>query len=259
VRKAWNFYFWIARRLLFNRKSQLFSLSGLNALIGLVLGVSCLVVSMAVMSGFESTLQASVADVSGHIQVLIKTADAPSKEDLLLKIKEIEPTLVAGTRFNYLEAVVAHQQKLSGVVLQGLDPEDVNRVLGLEKRLTDGTLDLSENQAVIGQGLAQKMNLAVGDEFKAVLPLRNDLDPTQFRRKIATFKVAGILDLGKYDYNQRMILTSIETTQKLSEVGKRFSGLLLKFERIEDARAIGAKLSKDLGPGFVIKDWREVN
>ncbi len=259
MKAKWNFYFWLAQRLLFNSKSQLFSLSGLNALIGLVLGVSCLVVSMAVMSGFESTLQTSVADVSGHLQILIKTPEAGNKDLLLEKIKNIEPSLVAGTRFNYLEAVVAHGQRLSGVVLQGLDPEDVNRVLGLEKRLTDGKLDLSADQAVIGVGLAQKLNLKIGDQFKAVLPLRNDLDPTQFRRKIASFKVSGILDLGKYDYNQRMILTGIGTTQTLSEVGDRFSGLLLKFENIEEARHIGGRISKELGPGYVVKDWREVN
>jgi lipoprotein-releasing system permease protein len=56
-----------------------------------------------------------------------------------------------------------------------------------------------------------------------------------------------------------MILTGIGTTQTLSEVGDRFSGLLLKFENIEEARNIGGRISKELGPGFVVKDWREVN
>lgn len=258
-----KFYFWLARRMLLSKSSQLFSLSGANALTGLILGVSCLVVSMAVMSGFETTLQKSVADVSGHLQIMIKNQEPPLKQELLEKIKASEPSLIAGTRFTYLEAVMAHDGKLSGVVLQGLDPEDFGQVLNLEKRLVEGRLSLGSNkdvaEAVIGIGLARALHLQVDDEFRVVLPLRNDLDPTQFRRKIGSFKVAGILDLGKYDYNQRMILTSLKATQAISEIGERYSGVLLKFKDIDRAREIAGKLSREFGAGFVIRDWRDVN
>jgi len=70
-------------------------------------------------------------------------------------------------------------------------------------------------------GLARDMKLQVGSEFRVVLPLKDDLNPNQFRRKIGVFKVSGILDLGKYDYNARMILTSLSTTQKLAEINGR--------------------------------------
>lgn len=218
---------------------------------------------MAVMSGFETTLQKSVADVTGHLQIMFKNQEPPMKQELLEKIKKNEPSLIAGTRFTHLEAVMAHKGKLSGVILQGLDPDDFSKVLNLEKRLVDGHLSLGSekevSEAVIGIGLAKSLNLQVGDEFRVVLPLRNDLDPTQFRRKIGSFKVAGILDLGKYDYNQRMILTSLKATQTIAEIGGRYSGVLLRFKDISRAREIAGKLSRELGPNFVIRDWRDVN
>lgn len=258
-----KFHFWLATRMLLSKKSQLFSVSGVNALAGLTLGVSGLVVSMAVMSGFESTLQKSVADVTGQIQVLVKSSNPPSKEELTKRIQGIEPTFEAATRFSYLEAVTAHQGKLAGVILQGLDPEDYQKVLGLQGRLLEGGLNLSSTDAispaVIGVGLAKNLGLKVGDSFRVVLPLRNDIDPSQFRRKIGNFKVAGILDLGKYDYNQRMILTSLKVTQDLAEIGERYSGLLLKFDDIHRAREITGKLNRDLGSGYLIRDWKEVN
>jgi lipoprotein-releasing system permease protein len=263
--KNFKFYFWLAYRMLLSKHSQLFSLSGVNALIGLVLGVACLVVSMAVMSGFESTLKSSVADVAGQVQVLIKGASQLSKNELIEKIGKVTPDLIAATRFNYLEAVIAHEGKLSGVMLEGLDPEDVKETLGLEKRLTSGHLDLSSDpsdlvaKAVIGLGLSKQMNLDVGKEFRVVLPLRNELDPNQFRRKVAVFKVVGVLDLGKYDYNQRMIITSLQSTQKFGEMGERFSGLLLKFKDIDAARGIATNLSRELGFGFAVRDWHDVN
>lgn len=267
-----SFHLWLSFRLLKGKSSQLFSLSGLNALVGLILGVACLVVSMAVMSGFESTLQKSVADVSGHIQMLVRRQSpigADKFDELMDKIKILEPTLVAGTRFSYLEAVLAHQGKISGVMVQGLDPKNVGKVLGLDSRLVQGQqtqkgqMDFSNQDdamgAMIGSGLAEQMKLKIGDRFRLVLPMRNEYQPQQFRRKVGSFIVRGILDLGKYDYNQRLILTSLSATQELAEIGDRYSGILLKFEDINQAREIADRLRRQYGESFSIRDWREIN
>jgi len=263
--KSYKFYFWLAYRMLLSKHSQLFSLSGANALAGLVLGVACLVVSMAVISGFESTLKNSVADVTGQVQIFIKGQNQLTKDELVERVKKITPDLVASTRFTYLEAVIAHDGKIAGVMLQGLDPDEVKSTLGLEKRLTQGKLDINTqagsdvSPVVIGLGLAKQMNLDIGEEFRVVLPLRNELDPNQFRRKVGVFKVAGIVDLGKFEYNQRMILSSLATTQKIAEIGERYSGVLLKFKDIDKAREIAGALSRDLGLGFSVRDWHDAN
>ena len=252
--------------MLLSKHSQLFSLSGVNALVGLILGVACLVVSMAVMSGFESTLKNSVADVTGHVQILIRGHNQQlTKDELIERTRKVTSDLVASTRFSYFEAVIAREGKLSGVMLEGVDPDTVRSTLGLESRLTAGKLELTQNTddkfapAVIGLGLAKSMGLEVGEEFRIVLPLRNELDPNQFRRKIGAFKVAGIVDLGKYEYNQRMILTSIGVTQALAEIGDRYSGVILRFKDIDKAREISAAISRELGLGYSVKDWHDVN
>lgn len=261
-----SFYFWLSFRLLKGKTSQLFSLSGLNALVGLILGVACLVVSMAVMSGFESTLQKSVADVSGHVQLLVRRQSMYSSDQyqqVLDKIKKIEPSFVAATRFSYLEAVLAHQGKISGVMLQGLDPQSVGQALGLQSRLAQGQLDFGSQDdaagALIGSGLSSQMGLKVGDRFRLVLPMKNEYQPQQFRRKVGSFIVRGILDLGKYEYNQRLILTSLSKTQELAEIGDRYSGVLLKFDDINRAREIADHLRKEIGEDFSLRDWREIN
>jgi lipoprotein-releasing system permease protein len=251
--------------MLLSKHSQLFSLSGANALSGLILGVACLVVSMAVISGFESTLKNSVADVTGQVQIINKAQNQLTKDELIERVKKVTPDLVASTRFFFQEAVIAHDGKISGVMLQGLEPDQIKTTLGLEKRLVQGKLEIQNepgavaSPVVVGLGLAKTMGLQVGEEFRVVLPLRNELDPNQFRRKIGVFKVSGIVDLGKYEYNQRMILTSLATAQKIAEIGERYSGLLLKFKDIDKARDIAAALSRDLGLGYGVRDWHDVN
>lgn len=255
--------------MLLSRRSQLFSISGINAVLGLIIGVACLFVSMAVMTGFVATLKSSVADVAGQVQVLYKSGFNLSKEDLKIRVSKVTETLTASTRFAHIEAIIAVDGKLAGVVLQGLDPEDVNQTLGLERRLTEGTLQLGRDSrleipedvapAVIGGGLAQTYNLKVGSDFRVVLPLKNEVDPGQFRRKLVKFRVMGVLDLGKHEYNQRMILTDLKVTQAMAEIGDRFSGVLLKFKDIDEAREIAKNLRRELGSGFIVRDWHDVN
>lgn len=259
-----KFYLWLAYRMLLSKNSQLFSLSGINALAGLILGVASLVVSMAVMSGFESTLQNSVADVSGHLQVQFKTQTQLSKDEIIDKVKKVAPEFVSATRYGFREAVLAHEGKLSGVIVQGLDPEDSKKTLGMENRVVEGKFEITGDAqgvmpAVIGMGLAKSLNLQVGEEFPVVLPMKNDLDPNQFRRKVGRFKVTGIMDLGKYDYNQRLVITSLSVLQSWAEVGQNYSGMLIKFEDLEIARTYTPLVSRELGAGFIVRDWHDVN
>jgi lipoprotein-releasing system permease protein len=270
-----KFQLWLAYRLLVAQKSRLFRWTGLISLAGLILGVACLMVSMAVMSGFETTLQTSVANITGHVQVAIRGITDDSVEDFREKIKKITPDLQAITPFSYLEGVLGHEGKLSGVILQGVDPATVLTVLGLDQRVVEGKFDLSpvtggSNSdfdleptevipAMIGKDLAKNFSLKVGSRFKIVLPLHSDYDPSQFRRKVATVEVRGVLDLGKYEYNQRMLIVPLADTQKLAEIGDKFSGVLLRYPDIDDARARAASLVRGMGAAFSIRDWHDMN
>ena len=99
--------------MLLSKSSHLFSLSGLNAFIGLILGVACLVVSMAVMSGFEATLKRTMTDVSAHVQIVKRSRFPDNWKELLERIRQAEPRVQAATRFVFVEAVMAQKGELS--------------------------------------------------------------------------------------------------------------------------------------------------
>lgn len=253
---------WIAWRLLISRKT-LFGGSAPLALLGLVLGVAALVASMAVMSGFESTLKQAMADVSGHVQVVKRSRFPDEWRELEERIRKAEPTLVSSTRFVFVEAVLAHQGQISGVLLQGVDRDRFEQVLNFKKRLLSGSTELQgEGEvpgALIGKNLAHKLNLRVGDDFRVVVPVADAVDPSNFQRRVGVFRIQGILDLGKYDWNERFILADLSATQKLADIGDRYSGLLLRFKDVDHARAAAFNLSAALGPPYWIRDWRDAN
>lgn len=231
------------------------------ALLGLILGVAALVVSMAVMSGFESTLKQAMADVTGHAQVIKRSRFPDDWQELEARIRTAEPTLVSSSRFVFIEAVVAREGNVSGVLIQGVDSERMNQVLNFRARVISGSDDMSEPTDIpfglIGKDLAKRMNLKVGDTFKVVVPIAESSDPSSFKRRMGEFRVQGILDLGKYEWNERFIITDLAAAQKIAEIGDRYSGLILKFQDIDYARKAAFHLSQVLGAPYLVRDWRD--
>ncbi|AHZ84044.1 ABC transporter permease [Bdellovibrio bacteriovorus] len=253
---------WLSWRLLFSRKTM-FGGSAPLALLGLVLGVAALVASMAVMSGFENTLKTAMAEVSGHAQVVKRSRFPDDWKELEERIRKAEPTLVNTSRFVFIEAVLANKGQISGVLIQGVDTQRVNEVLNFKRRVLSGTDDLNVASdvplALVGKNLAKKMNLNVGDTFRVVVPVADSVDPSKFQRRVGAFKVQGILDLGKHDWNERFILSDLKATQDLADIGDRYSGLLLKFQDVDHARDAAFNLSAVLGSPYWVRDWRDAN
>lgn len=257
---------WLSWKLL-NFKNRLFLGTTLFSLLGVVLGVACLVVSMAVVSGFERTLQNSIIDVTGHMQIVRRSGANENYEQAYDKISQAIPEPKTLSRFSFVTGIMARSGKLSGVVLQGVDPLTATGVLNFEKRLKKGTAIFDTKlvdghkvyTAMIGKGLAEKMQLKIGDVAKVVLPVAQDLDPSQFQRRMADFEIVGILDLGKYDFDQRMLITSLTATQELANLGSGYHGVLVRIESAEKALALSPKLEKELGQFYWIKNWREMS
>lgn len=233
------------------------------ALLGLVLGVAALVASMAVMSGFENTLKTAMAEVSGHAQVVKRSRFPDDWKELEERIRKAEPTLVSTSRFVFIEAVLANKGQISGVLIQGVDTQRVNEVLNFKRRIVSGSDDLNVATdvplALVGKNLAKKMNLNVGDTFRVVVPVADSVDPSKFQRRVGAFKVQGVLDLGKHDWNERFILSDLKATQDLADIGDRYSGLLLKFQDVDHAREGAFNLSGVLGAPYWVRDWRDAN
>lgn len=228
----------------------------------MTIAVASLVVSMAVFSGYATTLEKTVQDAVGHL-IIYKRGSA-DEADML---KELEPVLkgrVAETPFVYAEAIIAHKGKISGVLIEGVDLPTVNHVVNLEKRLLSGSMKLASApgelpKALIGKGIAQTYNLKVGDEFRIVVPLATEFQSASFRPKLGKFRVAGIVNYGRYDFDSRYVVMPIAFVQEFVEIGKRITGYRVRLDDPFKARAIAAEIGASHGPTYWARDWLDVN
>jgi lipoprotein-releasing system permease protein len=220
-------------------------------------------VAMAVISGFESTLKESIIDVKGHLVVFKQGRNVEDPRKFEAKLKSIVPEINATIPFVMVEAVAAHKGRIQGVVIQGVDAKAAYRHLGIRKRLIQGEFkfpyDGDTMGMVVGIGFARNFNLKLGDIFRLVLPLANELKPLEFRRKMGKFKVMGIVDLGKHQYNEHFLITDLKLAQEFALLGGKYLGLMIKIPHSENARSDGLKLSSELGRGYWVQDWEDDN
>lgn len=255
-------WLWISIKTL--RTGQ--KLSGVTAWFafsGLVLGVASMVVAMAVVSGFETTLKSAIIDVTGHMMVLKRGKEIESPEKLTKKLKEVAPDIQVTIPFIMVEAVAAHQGRLQGVIIEGVDMRSATENLGIKKRLIKGAFQFPSDGetigVIIGKGLAKNFHLEPGDIFRVVLPMASELNPVEFKRKMGKFKVMGIVDLGKHQYNERYIFTELKMVQEFASINNKYHGMIVKIKNADEAREVALRLTSDLGPNYWIRDWNDDN
>jgi len=249
---------WLAWRYLKSGSKFLNLTSGL-AILGMIIGVASLVVSMAVVSGYESTLKKAVIDVVGDLVVVKRGKTIAGNVEVEKEIKPLIEGYVAYTPFVVVEAVLAHHKKISGVIIEGADPQTLNKVLNLEPRLKEGSFELGYRddvpEAMIGQGIAKKFALKVGDNFRVVMPQATGFDKERFRPRPQKFVISGILNLGRYDYDNRFILTNISAAQDFAEIGDRITGVRIRVAHPNQAIIAENNIKSDADSPYWARSW----
>jgi len=262
-KSRWKFHLWLVYRFLSGGRRAL-SAPTIISLVGMALGVASLTVAMGVVSGFENTLKTAIIDVFGDI-MLVKKGDKPQAiESITGLVKKSAPEVRTYTPFAHLEGIMAGGGHVSGIVIEGFDPKTVEKVLNLRPRVIHGDFKFGRAAgdlpyAMVGKQLAKIYGLKIGDPFKAVLPSPSRSDSTEFQPRLMTFVLSGILDLGKAEYDERMVVTDLAAAQKFAGFGDAFTGIRIKLDDSDRAPEVARKLNLDLGAGYWVSDWTEVN
>ncbi len=254
-------HFWLYRKFIF-QKRVLLEPTTLFSLFGISLGVAFLVVSMAGFSGFSESLKNSIIDVSGDVSVARRGGMIDDPKTIEEKIRQAGRDIRHVFSFVNAEILVAQNGELAAVLLQGIDLDGAQNLKQLKSRIID---EVDKDQSVFGEPsylgkvVAQKLGLKVGDSYKAVLPKVSRSSATQVTPHIEDFYVHGILDLGKYEFNDKVVIARQKSVQKLSGVGDKINGFRIRLNDSDLAALEAEKIQDVLGWDYSVKDWTMTN
>ncbi len=171
--------------------------------VGILLGVASLITVVSVMNGFEGELKKRILGIVPHVIVsdLPTTEIKNNQEHHWLSLRQellTLPHVQQVTPFLESEALIQSSKALQGVLLQGIIPEFEQRNI-INTHMVAGSMENLTKQSyslVIGQSLAKKLQVNLGDEVRLVLPNKSVFTPMGRIPVQRVFHIAGIFHIG---------------------------------------------------------------
>jgi len=258
-------------------KRTFLSIITLISVLGVMLGVTVLILVISVMTGFDRELRQKVIDFDAHILV--------SSEDVLrdwrtLKTKIDNTTgVVATAPFIQGPVIVEFQNRRLAPLMRGIDPQQEEKVIPLRKFIKYGKLDLEGESAVLGIELARKLQASVGDKITVYSPgnLGQMLDSI---KKLETAKgeeekkaidelrevilpkeltVTGIFETGHYLHDSEYLLVPVHVGQELYGLEDALHGITVKTDNPYGAERVKQGIQQFLQPPEYAQTWIDMN
>jgi lipoprotein releasing system LolC/E family transmembrane protein len=273
----------IARRFLLSKASSVLSTVTTISVIGVAIGVWLVIVSLAVLSGFEYDLQQKI--IGATADVVVQT---PRGLPFILSEPERQ-TIASSSGVVALspvvegEAAISSSSNYTGALVFGIEPDEARRVLGVLNQITEGSLapiasELhaaekaeapSEGEfpppaplahAAIGIEMANGLNVGVGDRVRLISPTLETMTPMGPVPKGTSFEVAAIFSSKMYDYDAHYVFISLDAARRFFELApKELTAVQVASRNPEVAGAIARRLSQKLGSRFAAVDWKSRN
>ena len=257
------------RYLKAKRKQTFVSLITFISIAGVMVGVTALIVVIAVMNGFKEDLRDKILGVTSH--VVISRFDGNISKYLEVKEKVEEVSGVnAATPFIYTQVMISSRKAISGAVLRGIEPKSASKVINLPKNLRAGSLEELEAEnkpegmrstpgIILGNELARNIGASRGEPVTVISPLGR-LTPLGRVPRSQTFRVAGIFDSGMYEYDSTIAYVSLWAAQRFLGIGDRVTGIEVRVDDIYRADRVAKAIDKALdGYPYWSRDWMRMN
>jgi lipoprotein-releasing system permease protein len=251
------------RYLKAKRKQTFISIITLISIVGFALGVWALIVVLAVMSGFEKTLKEKILGTQAHLVVLKTNQEGMDRYEEVVKEVEQVKGVVSATPFILSQVMLSSESNVFGVVLNGIDPDRVGKVIELARNMKAGRLqDLkAEGDSpgiILGVELAKRLGVSLNDAIQVISPL-GTMTPMGMMPKMKRFRVMGIFYSGMYDFDNTLAYISIVSAQKFLNMDSRVTGIEIKTSDVYKVKKIGKEIRQKLGFPFWTRDWMEMN
>jgi lipoprotein-releasing system permease protein len=258
-------------------KRTFLSIITLISVLGVMLGVTVLILVISVMTGFDRELRQKVIDFDAHI--LVSTEDV-LRDWRALKTKiDNTPGVVATAPYIQGPVIVEFQNRRVAPLIRGVDPIEEEKVIPLRKFVKYGNLNLEGDSTVIGIELARKLQANVGDKITVYSPgnLGQILDGIkrletakgdeekkaidQLREVILPkeLTITGIFETGHYLHDSEYLLVPVYVGQELYGLQDGLHGITVRTDNPYSAERVKQAIDQFLQPPEYAQTWIDMN
>lgn len=247
--------FVLLQRYLFPRRGGLLPFALWLAVVGVMLGVAQLVVTLAIMSGFEEVLKESYVRISSHM-VVVPRPDRRLDRSFVKTIRETRG-VVAVTPGILAQGMALHDGSVGGVVLEGIDVDGDTPSAKVTPwndvwQSPPQTAPEGTPWIWLGVQIANKLGVKPGDTLDILLPDREG-------ETTVKFFVAAVTRFGIYDHDLRYARVDRKLVEKLFQRDGFEPMWKIRLAPTANLEAVAESLRESFGPRVQVKLWSDVN
>jgi len=230
--------------------------------VALAFGLMLMMFYDGMMAGFEEAIYGNAIRVLGgniRIHAAGYTASADSlpllplpNDQALVQAAQSIPNVVLATRRINTGGLVSNREGAFSVGIVGIEPEQEAPTNLIAQHVADGRFlaGTDQDSILIGRGLANLMNVQVGDRITLIGRSTHD----QMRQR--TMTIIGIYDIGVPTLEQQTVYISLAEAQTLYDLTGQTTEVVITLKKIGQEPPVVAALTPSL-KGDEVQTWAQ--
>lgn len=252
------------RYLKAKRKQTFISVITFISVLGITVGVTALIIVLSVMNGFEENLKEKILGINANVVITELGQGMRDYDNVAQRVRKM-PGITGASAFTYNQAMISSAGGVVGAVIRGLDVKTAGTVTVLPSKIREGSLEGIKAPLkgaapgiIIGSELARNIGVRPGDSVNVISPM-GTMTPAGPVPRMAAFRVAGIFELGMYEYDSSMAFISLENSQGFFRLGDTVTGVEVKIDDIYRAERAADEIMSELKGPYWTRTWMEMN
>lgn len=228
--------------------------------LGILLGVATLIIVMSVMNGFRHQLMGRILEFNSHLSISNPYGPFDTYQDIVNQVRKL-PSVVEAAPVVEGQAMIMGGGKAAGVVVRGMDPDDLKTRKIVSQNLAAGSLETFEPDSdiiVMGNRLAEKLKAKVGDSIKLISP-EGTSTPFGMVPRIKSLRIGAIFDAGMYEYNMGYVFIPIKTAQTFFKMEQGISSVEIFFDSPDKMHYKMKLIQGTLDQPLRYLNWQQTN
>ena len=248
------FPFYLSTRYLRSTQKGSFTrISGILSTVGLAVGVSALLITLFILNGFERVISEKISQFDGHIRIShFLNEPIEDKINVLDSLMHVYRADLSNAKFIQGPALLRKGKSAEGIILEGIVIERVNHIKDI---VVEGSFNIDNNHIIIGQSLAEKLNLNIEDE----IILFDAFTLKSANKRLKKFKIIGLFHSGMSEYDNSLAFTNIKNANYLFSMKDKVSGYILNLNNSNNYNFFSRLLSDELPYPLMVMSWKEKN
>ena len=244
-----------SRNLKPKKKEGFLKVISIFSFLGIMLGVSTLIIVMSVMNGFRSELTSKILGFNPHI--IIEPYSSEIDNNFYEEIKNKYKNFTIKKTFSG-EAVLMTNNVVKGLMVKGVKKKEINQRDFLGKNLIEGSIkNFKKETIIIGKELAESQGLEIGNNIN-LMSSSFVSTPLGAVPKNQNFKISGIFSSGFYEFDQNIVFINLSDAFVFFDKDNKNLNLEIYLDHPLKADLFKKEIEL-INENFYVRSWTDLN